>query len=77
MEYYNFAVLKGDETIAGARSVAIPDPNAAWSRVVELAKSIEQPGCRIRVTNEAGEVVILAGVNAARRHLEADVVARL
>ena len=67
MEYYDFEVLKGNETIAAARSVAILDPRAAWSRVAELAKKVEEPGCRIRVTNEAHEMVILIGITAARR----------
>jgi hypothetical protein len=66
MEQYNFAVLKGDETIAAIRSIALPDPSAAWSRVAELAKNVDEPGCRIRVTNEAGDVVVLVGIAAAR-----------
>ena len=66
MEHYDFAVLKGDETVE-ARSVVLPDPSAAWSRVAELAMNVEEPGCRIRVTNEAGEVIVLVGIAAARR----------
>ena len=78
MEHYDFEVLKGDETIAVARSVALPDPRAAWPRVAELAKNVGgpgcllannvgEPGCLIRVTNEAGEVVVLVGIAVARR----------
>lgn len=67
MEYYDFEVVKGEETIAAAKSVAIPEPRAAWPRVAELAKTVEEPGCRIRVTNAARELVILIGVAAARR----------
>jgi hypothetical protein len=66
MERYDFAVLKGDETVAAARSVALPDPSAVWSRVAELARNVVEPGCRIRVTNEAGEMVVLVGIAAAR-----------
>lgn len=66
MERYDFTVLKGDETIAAARAVALEDPRAAWPRVAELAKNFDEPGCRIRVTNAAGEVVVLVGVAAAR-----------
>ena len=68
MEYYDFEVLKGDETIAVARSVALPDISAAWSRIAELAKNVDEPGCRICVTNEAGKVAILIGI-ATARHL--------
>jgi hypothetical protein len=72
MERYDFEVLKGDETITAARSVAIADPRAAWPRVAELAKKVAEPGCRIRVTNDAREMVILIGV-AAARHIATDV----
>jgi hypothetical protein len=67
MEHYDFAVLRGDETIAALRSIALSDPSAAWSRVAELAENVDEPGCRIRVTNGAGEVVVLVGIAAARR----------
>jgi hypothetical protein len=66
MERYDFAILRGDETIAAAQSIALPDPSAAWSRVAELAENIDEPGCRIRVTNGAGDVVVLVGIAAAR-----------
>ncbi len=66
MQQYDFAVLKGDETIATIESVALPDLKAAWSDVTELAKTINERGSRIRVTNPAGDVEILAGVSIAR-----------
>jgi hypothetical protein len=67
MEHYVFAVLKRDETVAAAWPVALAYPSAAWSRVAELAKNTDQPGGRIRVTNESGDVLVLVGVAAARR----------
>ena len=66
MQHYNFAVLKNDETIATRKSIELPDLKAAWSQVTELARTIDEPGSRIRVTNRAGEVEILAGVAIAR-----------
>ncbi len=66
MEFYDFEVRKGDETIAAARSVALRDPSAAWPRIADFAKNVAEPGCRIRVTNEAHEIVILIGIAAAR-----------
>lgn len=66
MQRYDFAVLKGDETIAATNSIALPDLKAAWSHVTELARTVDEPGARIRVTNPAGEVEILAGVSIAR-----------
>lgn len=66
MQHYNFAVLKNDESIAARKSIELPDLKAAWSHVTELARTIDEPGSRIRVTNPAGEVEILAGVAIAR-----------
>jgi hypothetical protein len=67
MQRYDFEVVKGDETIVAARSVALPDLRAVWPRIAELARKVEEPGCRIRVTNDAREMVILIGISAARR----------
>jgi hypothetical protein len=69
MKHYDFAVLKDDDTIAVMKSIALPDLKAAWSHVTELARTIDEPGCRIRVTNRAGDVEILAGVSIARSDL--------
>ncbi len=65
MELYDFEVLKGDETIAATRSVALPYQTAAWPRIADIAKNVAEPGCRIRVTNQAREMVILIGVASA------------
>jgi hypothetical protein len=66
MQRYDFVVLKGDETIAVKKSISLPDLKAAWCHVTELARTIDEPGSRIRVTNPAGEVEILAGVSIAQ-----------
>ncbi len=66
---YDFAVLKGDETIAARKSIELPDSKAASSYVTELARTINEPGSRILVTNPAGEVEILAGVTNAQGDL--------
>ncbi|WP_298428437.1 hypothetical protein [Rhodoblastus sp.] len=66
MQRYDFAIVKNDETIAARQSVALPDLKAAWSHVTELARTIDEPGTRIYVTNPAGEVEILAGIAIAR-----------
>ncbi len=65
MQRYDFTVLTRDETIAAKKSIELPDLKSARSHVTELARSIGEPGSRIRVTNPAGEVEILAGVSIA------------
>ena len=66
VERYVFAVLRCDGTIADAWSIALLDPSAMWTRVAELAGNIDEPGGLIRVTNEAGGVLILVGIALAR-----------
>jgi hypothetical protein len=64
---YNFNVLNSDETVAAIQSVVLANSRAIWSKVAELAWSVGEAGGQIRVTDQAGSVVVLAGVNSARR----------
>ena len=59
-------VFKGDRIIATAHSVALPYPSAVWPEIAEFVKNVTEPGCRIRVINEAQETVISIGVATAR-----------
>ena len=36
--------------------------------IAEMALAVDEAGCRIRVTDETGAIVILTGVAAARLH---------
>ncbi len=62
----DFEVFKGDKIIATAHSVALPHPSAVWPKIADFVKNVTEPGCRIRVTNEAHETVINIGVATAR-----------
>ena len=70
VEYYDIAVLSGDETIASELAIALHSPRAAWPRIAEIARKIDAPDCRIRVTDQSGHTVILVGVATARRYFE-------
>lgn len=72
MDTYSLEVVKEGQTIAAWRSVALRNSSAAWPKIAEMAKSVDEPGCQIRVTNAAGEIVILVGVASARRYLHPD-----
>ena len=67
MTTYNFNVLNGDETVAAIQSVILGNSQAIWPKVAELAWSVGEAGGQIRVTDQAGSVVVLVGVNSARR----------
>ena len=49
MDLYDFEVLRGEEVVLARRSVPLHSPKAAWPKIIELAKSLNLPGCRIRV----------------------------
>ena len=67
MDHYDFDVLDGGTRISVARSVALPNSPAIWSRIAEITKGFGRPGSLIRVTDSAGKIVILVGVATAIR----------
>jgi len=68
MKHYEFEVLKRDGAIiVGPHSVALPNLDAVWSRISDLAREVEGPGYKVRVKDETGGIVILVGVATARR----------
>jgi len=71
MGVYDFEVLKDGAVIAAQQTIALPDANAAWPKIAELAKAFDEPGHNIRVKYEAGGIVILIGVMALRRYANA------
>ena len=70
MQLYQFEVLRGEEVIAVEPSVALHNTKAAWPKIIKMAKSINFPGCRIRVRELSGETIILVGAVAAMRYAD-------
>ena len=68
MHLYDFEVLRDGAVIAAKRAIGLPDTRAAWPEIVRLAKGVDQPGCKIRVLDESGRIVILTGVATVLRH---------
>ena len=68
MHLYDFEVLRDGSVIAARRAIGLPDTRAAWPEIARLAKSFDQPDCKIRVLDESGRIVILTGVATVRRH---------
>ena len=73
MKHYDFEVLKGETVIVAERSIVLPELAAVWSKIAELARAVEEPaGCKIRVKDQAGRIVILVGVATARGAADAN-----
>ena len=68
MPYFDFEVLQGDDIIAAETSVALESSRAAWPKIIDMARTLDQPGSRIRVREHSGETIILIGAAAARRY---------
>ena len=68
MHLYDFEVLRDGAVIAAKRAIGLPDTRAAWPEIASLAKRFDQPGCKIRVLDEFGRIVILTGVATVRQH---------
>ena len=67
MHTYHFNVFNSDRSLAATQSFEISNSQAVWNRVVDLAWRVGESGGQIRVTDQAGELVVLTGVNSARR----------
>jgi hypothetical protein len=63
---YDLKVLRDDKIVAAERLVAT-DLRDVWSRIARMADEVDEPGCQICVTEEAGGIAILIGMTAARR----------
>ncbi len=68
MLLYDFEVLKDGAVVAIERAVLLHDARAAWPEVARLARRYDERGCKIRVKDESGRIVILTGVASVLRH---------
>ncbi len=68
MHLYDFEVLRDGTVVAAERAVRLVDARAAWPEVARLARRHDAPGCKIRVKDETGRIVILTGVASVLRH---------
>ncbi len=68
MPYFDFEVLQGDDIISAETSVALESSRAAWPKIIDMARTLDLPGSRIRVREHSGETIILIGAVAARRY---------
>jgi hypothetical protein len=72
MKHYDFDVVRGGTVIVAERAIVLPELAAVWLKIAELARAVEEPGCKIRVKDQAGRNIILVGVAVARRTTDTD-----
>jgi hypothetical protein len=66
-QLYDFEVQSNGGTIAAIRSVeVVREPGAMWLQIAELADCSFGQGCRIVVTDQQGEMVMLLGLETDR-----------
>jgi hypothetical protein len=61
-QLYDFEVQRNGATIAAIRSVEVQEPTAMWLQVAELADCSFGAGCRVVVTDQRGQMVMLLGL---------------
>ncbi|MBB4197286.1 hypothetical protein CCR94_14735 [Rhodoblastus sphagnicola] len=64
---YHFQIIDPQGGRREVDSLRLPDLDAVWERIAALASARDAEGRQIRVTNEAGGIVVLVGVCTARR----------
>jgi hypothetical protein len=69
MATYHVNVLTKDQTVAASQSLDLGPSQTIWAKLAKLAWSVGEVGGQIRVTDQAGKLVILVGVRSARRAL--------
>ncbi|HME86126.1 MAG TPA: hypothetical protein VKG91_16660 [Roseiarcus sp.] len=62
---YDVKVLRDDEIVA-AECLVVADLRDVWPKIARMADEVDEPGCQICVTEEAGGIAILIGATAAR-----------
>jgi hypothetical protein len=67
MVTYRFEVFDRHQTVAANQSFVFCNARDVWPKVTELAWAIGESGGQIKVTDQAGRLVVLVGVNSARR----------
>jgi hypothetical protein len=48
--------------IAGQSDVELTNRSAVWDRVTELAQGVNEPGARVVVRDEQGEIIVSIGL---------------
>lgn len=65
MTLYHFQIIDPTGARQDLKSLRLADIGAVWRAIEDTAKSFKR-GAQIRVTNEAGGIVVLVGVSTVQ-----------
>ena len=66
MATYHVNVLTKDQKVTASHPLDVEASQTLWTKLGKLAWSVGEIGGQIRVTDQAGKLVVLMGVNSAR-----------
>lgn len=70
MADYSFEIKRAERVLHVIGRLPLATPHEAWGVIEDLARKFDGPGLRIVVKDEAGAIVIMAGLVSARSALE-------
>ena len=70
MADYSFEIKHAERVVHVVERVSLAAPREAWGVIEDLARKFDGPGLRIVVKDEAGDIVIMAGLVRPRNALE-------
>lgn len=70
MADYRFEIKRAERELHVIERLPLAAPDEAWGVIQDLARKFNGPGLRIVVKDEAGAIVIMAGLVGARHALE-------
>ena len=70
MADYSFEIKRAERVLHLIERVPLAAPHEAWGVIEDLARRFDGPGLRIVVKDDAGDIVIMAGLMSARNAME-------
>ena len=66
MPRFTFEVSSGPVTVTRLADVELADRCSVWDHVAQLARTTKEPGARVIVRDEAGEIIVSIGLWTVR-----------
>ncbi len=69
MQRFHVQLVDPARAILREQRLDVMDLSDVWRHIEDLAETAEQPGLRIKVVDDSGEIVVMVGVATARQTL--------